>query len=386
MSEAAPVVPYNKNNPFLAAITENRPLSKPGSAKDTRHFVINLAGSGLRYQPGYSLGVFPQNPPVLVEQLIARLGLDADAGLALPDGRTKPLRRVLREDVTLNRVNKKFVRAVAERLPAGRRDELLIVSGNEAALDDYLYPRDCLDVLDEFPGASFTAAELVASLSRVNPRLYSIASSQAKHPDEAHLTVAVIRYHTGGRDKKGLCSGFLADDAPLNARTLPVFLTPNKHFKLPDADTTSVIMVGPGTGIAPFRAFLEERETRGATGRNWLFFGDQHRATDFLYEEEFEAWRRRGLLTRLDTAFSRDQAHKIYVQDRLREHGAELWRWLQDGAYFYVCGDAKRMAKDVHQTLLDIVQQHGEMSLAAANEYVSQTLMKDERRYARDVY
>ncbi|MDR1146186.1 MAG: sulfite reductase subunit alpha [Verrucomicrobiales bacterium] len=387
MSEAAPVVPYNKNNPFLAAITENRPLSKLGSAKDTRHFVINLAGSGLRYQPGYSLGVFPQNPPALVEQLIARLGLDADAGLAQPDGRTKPLRRVLREDVTLNRVNKKFVRAVAERLPAGRqKEQLLTISGNDEALGDYIYPRDCLDVLDEFPGASFTAAELTASLSRVNPRLYSIASSQAKHPDEAHLTVAVIRYHARGRDKKGLCSGFLADDAPLRVNALPVFLTPNKHFKLPDADTTSVIMVGPGTGIAPFRAFLEERETRGATGRNWLLFGDQHRATDFLYEEEFEAWRRRGLLTRLDTAFSRDQAHKIYVQDRLREHGAELWRWLQDGAYFYVCGDAKRMAKDVHQALLDIARQHGGLAPAAANEYVSQTLMKDERRYARDVY
>jgi sulfite reductase (NADPH) flavoprotein alpha-component len=386
MSETAPS-PYNKNNPFLAKIMENRSLSKTGSAKDTRHFIISLEGSGLRYDPGYSLGVFPRNAPVLVDELIGRLGLDAGHGIVQRDGSVKSLRGVLLEDLTLNRANRKFVRALAEKLPAGvKRDELLAVAGDEEVLGEYVYTRDYVDLLDEFPGARFTAEELVESLSRVNPRLYSIASSLAKHPGEVHLTVAIVRYHTHGRDKKGLCSGFLADDTVLNVSNLPVFLAANRHFKLPDDDGVPIIMVGPGTGIAPFRAFLEEREVRGARGRNWLFFGDQHRATDFLYEEEFDAWQKGGLLTRLSTAFSRDQAHKIYVQDRMRENGAELWRWLKGGAYFYVCGDAKRMAKDVHQALIDIAVQHGGLDTGQAGEYVGKTLMKEEKRYVRDVY
>jgi sulfite reductase (NADPH) flavoprotein alpha-component len=389
MSEAAVPAPnpYNKNNPFLAKITENHSLSKPGSRKDTRHLVINLTGSGLQYQPGYSLGVFPQNPPELADELMARLGLDGDYGVAQKDGSVKPLRRVLLEDLTLNRASKKFVKALAGKLPAGaKKEELLAISGGEELLDEYVFSRDYMDLLNEFPGASFTAEELIENLSRVNPRLYSIASSQARHPGEVHLTVAIVRYRTHGRDKKGLCSGYLADDAPLNVSGLPVFLAPNKHFKLPDDNDAPIVMVGPGTGIAPFRAFLEEREVRGASGRNWLFFGDQHRATDFLYEEEFDVWLKSGLLTRLDTAFSRDQDHKIYVQDRMRENGEELWHWLQGGAYFYVCGDAKRMAKDVHQALMDIAMQHGGLSPAAADEYINKTLMKDERRYVRDVY
>jgi sulfite reductase (NADPH) flavoprotein alpha-component len=389
MSEATPTAPspYNKNNPFLAKITENRSLSKTGSAKDTRHFIINLEGSGLQYNPGYSLGVFPQNAPALVDELIAKLGLDANHGIAQKDGSTKPLRKMLLEDLTLNRANKKFVKAIAEKLPAGaKKDELLAISGNEEVLGEYIFTRDYIDLLNEFPGAKFTAEELVENLSRVNPRLYSIASSLAKHPGEVHLTVAIVRYHTHGRDKKGLCSGFLADDTTLNVNNLPVFLAANKHFKLPDDDNTPIIMVGPGTGIAPFRAFLEEREVRGAKGKNWLFFGDQHKATDFLYEEEFDAWQKGGLLTKLSTAFSRDQIHKIYVQDRMRENGAELWQWLKDGAYFYVCGDAKRMAKDVHQALIDIAVQHGGLATEQAEEYVNKTLMKDEKRYVRDVY
>ncbi|MDR1192548.1 MAG: sulfite reductase subunit alpha [Verrucomicrobiales bacterium] len=389
MSTIAPIAPsqFNKNNPFLATVTENRLLGKSGSIKDTRHLVVNIKGSGWQYQPGWSLGVFPKNPPVLVDDLVARLGLDADARLAQKDGSTKALRRVLSEDLTLNRASKKFVRAVAEKLPAGaRKDGLLTVSGSEEALGEYVYSRDYIDVLNEFPEVKFTAEELVGNLSRVNPRLYSIASSQAKHPDEVHLIVAVVRYSSHGRDKKGLCSGFLADDTTLNVANLPVFLTQNKHFSLPADHDAPVIMVGPGTGIAPFRAFLEEREVRGARGRNWLFFGDQHRATDFVYEDEFAAWQRGGLLTKLSTAFSRDQAHKIYVQDRMREEGAELWQWLKAGAYFYVCGDAKRMAKDVHQALIDIAARHGGLSPSAADEYVNKTLMKDERRYVRDVY
>ena len=385
ITSAAPSA-FNKNNPFLAKITENRLLSKAGSIKDTRHFIINLEGSGLQYNPGYSLGVFPKNPVALVDGLIAKLGLDANHELALKTG-TKSLRRVLSEDLTLNRVSKKFVKAVAEKLPEGEQKAgLLAISGNEESLNEYVFTRDYLDVLNEYPGVKFTAEELVENVSRINPRLYSIASSQAKHPGEVHLTVAIVRYQTHGRDKKGLCSGWLADDTTLNVSEVPVFLAPNKHFKLPDNPDTPVIMVGPGTGIAPFRAFLEEREVSGAKGRNWLFFGDQHKASDFLYEEEFEAWQKSGLLSKLSLAWSRDQAHKIYVQDKMRESGAELWQWLKDGAYFYVCGDAKRMAKDVHQALIDIAVQHGGLAPEAADEYVNKTLMKDERRYVRDVY
>jgi sulfite reductase (NADPH) flavoprotein alpha-component len=388
ISATTPVAPspYNKNNPFMAKITENRLLSKTGSIKDTRHMIINLAGSGLQYNPGYSLGVFPKNPAALVDQVIAKLGLNANHQLVQKSG-TKALRQVLSEDLTLNRVSKKFVKAVAEKLPDGaKKDGLLAISADEEKLNDYVYTRDYLDVLSEFPEVKFTAEELVENISRVNPRLYSIASSQKKHHGEVHLTVAIVRYNTHGRDKKGLCSGYLADDTTLNANNLPVFLAPNKHFKLPDDSNVSVIMVGPGTGIAPFRAFLEEREVSGAKGKNWLFFGDQHKATDFLYEEEFDAWLKSGLLTKFDAAWSRDQAHKIYVQDKLRENGAELWQWLKGGAYFYVCGDAKRMAKDVHQALIDIAIKHGGLSPEAADEYINKTLMKDERRYVRDVY
>ena len=362
MSETPPII-YNKNNPFPATITENRLLSK--GDKETRHFIVNIAGSGLRYQPGYSLAVFPRNPPALT----AALGLPPDVPVAL------------------NRVSKKFVRAVAEKLPAGaRRDALTALVADEEKLNEYVYTRDYLDVTAEFPEAKFTADELIENATRVNPRLYSIASSQKKSPNEIHLVVAVVSWHTHGRDKKGLCSGYLAYDAPLHTAAVPVFLAPNKHFKLPDNPDTPIIMVGPGVGVAPFRAFLEDREATGAKGKNWLFFGDRRRATDFLYEDEFTAWQKSGLLTKLSLAFSRDQDHKIYVQDRMREEGAELWAQLQAGAYFYVCGDAKRMAKDVHAALIDIAQKHGGLTPEAADQYVNQTLMKDERRYVRDVY
>lgn len=386
MTTPTPASTYNKNNPFLATITENRLLNKPGSAKETRHFVINIAGSGLDYSPGYSLGVFPSNPESLVNELLEAANLDGSSIVKTKTGEAT-LRSLLTHDLTLNRVGKKFVKAVAEKLPEGAaRAELNAIVEDAEKLEAFIFDRDCVDVLLQYPGATFTAQELVDSLSRSVPRLYSIASSPAKHPGEVHLTVAIVRYTSHQRAKKGFCSGYLADDAPLHRAEVPVFMAPNKHFHLPPDGATDIIMVGPGTGIAPFRAFLEQREINGDRGRNWLFFGDQHRATDFLYEEEFVAWQKSGLLTRLDTAFSRDQAHKIYVQDRMREAGAEIWRWLQNGAYFYVCGDAKRMAKDVHQALIDIVREHGGLDEAAASEYVNTTLMKTERRYLRDVY
>lgn len=390
MSETAvkaPASPYNKNNPFLAKITEKPVLNKAGSEKETRHIVVNLSGSGLQYSPGYSLGVFGTNDPAAVSELLGLLGIDPASPIAQKDGSSKPLSDVLLREYTLNRAGTKLIKALAEKLPAGpKKDEFAALVADEAKLAEFVFSRDVFEVFQYAGYKPGSAAELLEMVNKSVPRLYSIASSQAKHPDEVHLTVAIVRYETHGRKKKGLVSGYLADHTTTGAAEVPVFLAPNKHFKLPENPATPVIMVGPGTGIAPFRAFLEQREMDKASGPNWLFFGDQRRACDFLYEEEFLAWQKAGLLTKLSTAFSRDQAHKIYVQDRMREEGAELWKWLQQGAYFYVCGDAKRMAKDVHQALLSIAQEHGGLSPEAATEYIEKTLAKDERRYLRDVY
>jgi sulfite reductase (NADPH) flavoprotein alpha-component len=383
----APASIYNKNNPFLAKITEKNVLNKPGSDKETRHIVVNISGSDLQYSPGYSLGVFGTNDPADADALLQVLALDPAHPIAQKDGSNKSLRELLIKEYTLNRAGTKLVKALAEKLPAGpKKDEFAATVADEAKLAAYIFTRDVLDVYQDSGYKPASAEEFLETLNKSVPRLYSIASSQAKHPDEVHLTVAVVRYETHGRKKKGLASGYLADHTTLGVNEVPVFLAANKHFKLPDDPSTPVIMVGPGTGIAPFRAFLEQREADGAKGPNWLFFGDQKQAVDFLYEDEFNAWQKSGLLTKLSTAFSRDQAQKIYVQDRMKENAAELWDWLQRGAYFYVCGDAKRMAKDVHQTLIAIAQEQGGLTPEAATEFIEKTLAKDQRRYLRDVY
>jgi len=386
-SESVPS-PYSKNNPYLAKVTENRLLTKPESEKETRHIVIDLGDSGISYNPGFSLGVFAKNPATTVAEVLSRLGLDGTVPVKDATGKETPLAEVLLSNVTLNRVTKKFAKAVLEKLPEGdKKAELAGHLSDEEKASAYVFTRDVVDVLIEYPQASFTAEELLANLPKSNPRLYSIASSQAKVGKEVHLTIGIVRYTTHDRAKRGLASGYLADDAPLGVNSLPVFMSANKHFKLPENPETPVIMVGPGTGIAPFRAFLQEREVTGAKGKNWLFFGEQRHSTDFLYQEEFEAYVNSGLLTKFHTAFSRDQGQKIYVQDRMRQNGAELWKWLkEEGAYFYVCGDAKRMAKDVHQTLIDIGVEFGGLSLEESGLYVNTTLMKTEKRYLRDVY
>lgn len=378
---------YSLKNPFMACLTENRQLNKAGSAKDTRHLVIGLEGSGLTYGVGAALGVFPRNPAPVVAQLLSLLQLDPEYPVQdLKLGATT-LQTVLTSQMALNRVTKKFVQAIHDKLPAGHlKTDLEGIIATPELFDQYIWDRDCIDVLLEYPGARLTPEELVTLQSKANPRLYSIASSHDAHPGEVHLTVAVVQYTTHGRKKLGLTSGFLGHGVELHTPTVPVYVQPSRHFHLPTDGNTPIIMVGPGTGIAPFRAFLEQRAYDGAKGANWLFFGDQHRACDYLYEEELAAFQQKGVLNRLDTAFSRDQANKIYVQDRMREHGAELWKWLQDGACFYVCGDAKRMAKDVHQALLDIAARHGGLSPEAAKEYIEVTLAKTERRYLRDVY
>ncbi len=380
--------PYSRKNPFLAELIKHERLTQPGSLKDTRHFVLDLADSGLTYTPGDSLGAFARNPPALVDEVITLLGFDA--GSVVKDGKGQPttLRRSLLEDHTLNRANRKIMSGLAERIPQGeQRNHLMELVDNSDSLSDYLNSRDYVDVLREFDEARFESPEsFLSHLSPVVPRLYSIASSLQAHPGEVHICIAVVRYETHGRAKKGLASGFFADDAEMFVKNIPVYVQESRTFRLPKDNATDIIMCGPGTGLAPFRAFLEQRTLDGATGRNWLFFGEQHRATDFLYSNELLDYQKKGKLHRLDLAFSRDQPEKIYVQNRMLEQAKELWSWLQNGAYFYVCGDAKRMAKDVHQTLINITQKEGGMSPETAANYVNTTLMRTERRYLRDVY
>lgn len=380
---------YSKDQPFPAIVTENRLLTKPGSAKETRHFVVSLAGSGLHYQAGDSLGVFPTNRREEVEEILRRLGATGEervspAMLKLAEPIT--LREALTARLALAGPTPRFVGLLAEKATEpGEKARLTGMLAPEAkpVLTTFLEERQFVDLLAEFPSAKLTAQEFADQLRRLMPRLYSIASSPLLHANEVHLTVAVVRYETNHRERFGVCSTFLADRVQVGATPTPVFVS-HSHFGPPDDGAKDAIMVGPGTGIAPFRAFVQERVASGATGRNWVFFGDQHRATDFLYEEEWSAWCAAGKVARLDTAFSRDQTRKIYVQDRLREHAKEVWRWLAGGGHFYVCGDAKRMAKDVDVALHDIVAQEGGMEAAAAAEYVKQ--MRRDRRYQRDVY
>ncbi len=377
-SAPAPAV-YSRKNPYFAELIRHEQLTGPGSLKDTRHFVLALGNSGLTYTPGDSLGAFARNPPGLVDELIALLGFPAGTAVKNHLGYSTALREALLKD---------FMSGLAERIPQGeQRNHLMEIVDNSEVLGEYIYSRDYIDILKDFDEARFETPEsFLENLSPIVPRLYSIASSLQAHPGEVHLCISVVRFESHGREKKGLASGFFADHAELFVKNIPVYVQESRTFRLPTDKSTDIIMVGPGTGIAPFRAFLEQRVLEGANGRNWLIFGEQHRATDFLYGEEFLAHQKKGTLHRLDLAFSRDQEHKIYVQHRMLENAQELWAWLQKGAYFYVCGDAKRMAKDVHQTLIEIARTQGGLSPEKAAEYVNTTLMRTERRYLRDVY
>ena len=389
MSAPATAHVYHKDHPFPARLKENRLLNNPGTAKETRHYAVDISGSGLTYKVGDSLGIYPTNRPAEVEEIIGRLGAGGDERVApampkLPA--PVPLREALAARLTLAGPTRKFLEAVAARATApAEKEKLAALLAPEAAevCKLFLAEREFVDLLAEFPSAKFTPQEFVDHLRRMVPRLYSIASSPKIFPDEIHLTVGTLRYTTNHRERVGVCSTFLSDRVQLGSTPVPVFVF-HSHFGLPEDGARDIIMVGPGTGIAPFRAFLQEREATGARGRDWLFFGDQHRATDYLYEQDWAGWLAKGRLTRIDTAFSRDQPRKIYVQDRMRENAAELWKWIGADAYFYVCGDAKRMAGDVDQALHDIIAEQGGMTVAAAADYVKQ--MKKDRRYQRDVY
>ena len=389
MSDAADPSAFSKDRPFPARITDHRLLNQPGSAKETRHFAVSLAGSGLHYKAGDSLGVFPANRPEEVAELLRLLGATGDepvspAMLKLPA--PIPLREALTARLALAKPTRKMVEALAApTTSAAEKAKLagLLAPESKDMLAHWLEEREFVDLLAEFPGAKLTPQEFVDHLRKLMPRLYSIASSPKVFPTEVHLTVAVVRYETNHRSRVGVASTFLTDRVQAHATPVPVFVS-HSHFGVPEDGARDCIMVGPGTGVAPFRAFMQERVAAAAAGRNWLFFGDQHRATDFLYGEEWVAWQAAGKLARLDLAFSRDQILKVYVQDRMRENAAELWAWLQGGAHFYVCGDAKRMAKDVDTALHDVISQQGGMTMLQATDYVKQ--MKKDKRYQRDVY
>jgi sulfite reductase (NADPH) flavoprotein alpha-component len=372
---------YNRKNPFPGTMRVNRLVTAPSSSKETRHYEISIAGSGMSYEAGDALCVVPTNCPELVKDLLQAIGCNGDEDEPV-NGEFTSLSEALRTQFEIKTPSKELVEEIASR--SGNKElNAILESGDKDKLADYLWGRDILDLLRQNPGCEFSAAEFIALLKPLQHRAYSISSSGKVYPDSVHLTVASVRYDSFGRQHKGVCSTFLADLVNENTE-VRCFFTPNKVFRVPDDNSLPMIMVGPGTGLAPFRAFLQEREYRGAPGKNWLFFGDRNAATDFMYRDEIEAMQAKGLLTRLDLAFSRDQAEKIYVQDRMREHGAELFAWLEEGGYFFVCGDAYRMAKDVDKALHDVIAEHGKMSEQQAIDYVNQ--LKKDKRYVRDVY
>ena len=380
--ESAHAKTYSRTNPFPARLITNRKLNTPGSAKDTRHFEISLEGSGLTYEVGDALGVLPQNCPALVDEIIRALGCDGEEAVTEPSGKETSLRSALLRCHQITKPGSSFLQSIADK--AGDVElKALLDPARKAELDKFLHGREIIDLLLRCPSAKFAPKEFVGLLAKLQPRLYSISSSPKAHPGEVHLTVAAVRYESHGRARKGICSTFLADRVDADT-PVPVFVQTSHGFRLPADGNKPVIMIGPGTGIAPFRAFLEERRAIGARGKSWLFFGDQQKKCDFLYQEQLEAMLAEGSLTRLDTAFSRDQAGKIYVQTRMLEHGAELWRWLEDGAHLYVCGDARRMAKDVDAALHEVIQKVGDKTAEQAKDYVAR--LKADKRYQRDVY
>jgi len=374
---------YSRKNPFPASLKVNRLLTGEGSEKETRHFELALHGSGLHYECGDSLGVFATNCPQLVDDMLRALHFSGDEPVQGTDGSAKPIRQALIEDYAITQPDKKFLKLLAEKADAAPTlSEMLHDPLRKKDLDDYLWGLEIIDFLLQHPSAHFTPDEFVGTLRKLQPRLYSIASSLKAHPEEVHLTIAAVRYASHGRKRKGVASTFLADRVS-NDTPVPVFVHTAKGFRLPEDGSTPIIMVGPGTGVAPFRAYIEERRITGATGKNWLFFGEQRSQSDFFYREEFEAAVAAGDLT-LTTAFSRDQSHKIYVQHRMLEHAADIWKWLQEGAHFFVCGDAARMAKDVDTALQQIVEQQGDQSPESAAAYIEG--LKKDKRYKRDVY
>ncbi len=372
---------YSRTNPFRAEVLENINLNGRGSNKETRHLELSLEGSGLTFEPGDSLGVYPENDPTLVDRLINELNLNPTEEVQInKQGESRSVKEALTTNFEITVLTKALLEKASAFLKNNDLKELL---ANDEKVKEYIDGRDMLDLVSDFGPWNGSAQDFISILRKLPSRLYSIASSLSANEEEVHLTIGAVRYEAHGRERNGVCS-ILCADRLQPGDTLPVYIQHNQNFKLPENPDTPIIMVGPGTGIAPFRSFIQEREEQGAEGKSWLFFGDQHFVTDFLYQTEWQNWLKDGVLTRMDVAFSRDTDEKVYVQNRMLENSKELFEWLQEGAAFYICGDEKKMAHDVHNTLLDIIEKEGGMSREDAEKYLSD--MQQQKRYQRDVY
>jgi sulfite reductase (NADPH) flavoprotein alpha-component len=372
---------YSRTNPFRAEVLDNLNLNGRGSNKETRHLELSLEGSGISFQPGDSLGIYPENDPELVDLLLADLKWNPEESVTInKQGEVLSLRDALTTHYEITTLTKPLLEKAAKL--TGNSDLQELINDSEK-VKSYLEGHDLLDVVRDFGPLLSTPQEFVSILRKMPARLYSIASSLTANPDEVHLTIGAVRYHANGRDRKGVCSIFTADRLQ-PGDSVPIYIQQNENFKLPANPETPIIMVGPGTGVAPFRSFMQEREEIGAEGKSWMFFGDQHFVTDFLYQTEWQKWLKDGVLTKMDVAFSRDTAEKVYVQHRMLEQSEELFQWLQEGAHVYICGDEKHMAHDVHQTLIGIIEKEGSLSREEAEAYLAD--MQQQKRYQRDVY
>lgn len=377
---------YHKDHPFLAKLIHRRVLNKAGGLKQTYHFELDLSGSDITYQCGDSVGVYVQNDPATVATILKALRLDPAALVQLPAKEPMSVEKALLQHCSLSQPTPNFLRwmlpLVADSAEKAKLTELLVPE-NEETLRDYLKAREFIDLAEDFSSLHTSPQDYVLQLRKLMPRLYSIASSPVLYPSHVHLTVDKLSYSTNGRVRQGVASSYLADRAPLGEASIPIFLAPS-HFRLPEDIHQDVMMIGPGTGVAPFRGFMQERIARGSKGRSWLFFGAQQRQTDYLYEDEWEAYLSQGYLSAISLAFSRDQADKVYVQHKMLEAADQLWSWLEAGAYVYVCGDAKAMAKDVEAAFLQIIMDKGKRDLDSAKSYLK--ALKKASRYQRDVY
>jgi sulfite reductase (NADPH) flavoprotein alpha-component len=373
---------YTRNSPYISYVRVNHLLTAEGSEKETRHVELALE-EGMTYTPGDAVGIIPENRPEAVADALAALGFKGDERVLDHYKVEISLEEALRTRLGIGKLARGSVGQYAKLAPEIEGLKVMIGPENKARAEEYCWGREFVDLASDFPGVVKEPQQLFNVLQRLTPRMYSIASSQAMHKDNVQTTVRVIRYESHGRDRQGVASGHLGDRAGVG-ETMPIFLHSNANFRLPEDTSAPVIMIGPGTGIAPFRAFLEERQATGQPGDNWLFFGEQRENMDFLYKDQLLSMVKDGVLKRLDTAFSRDQHNKVYVQDKMQEQAAELFRWLERGAYFYVCGDATRMAKDVETALLDVIARGSNGTLEHAAEYLA--AMKKQKRYQRDVY
>ncbi|OLS40971.1 sulfite reductase subunit alpha [Bacillus sp. MRMR6] len=376
-------LPFSRNNPFQAKVLKNSNLNGTSSSKETRHIELSLQGSGLSYMPGDALGIIPENDPELVASLLTEMEWNEEELVIVnKQGDTQPLKEALTTYFEITLLTKKILQQAAAFTENEELQNLVLVE-NSNRLKEYCNGRDLLDLFRDFGPWKASAQEIVSLLRKMPPRLYSIASSIAANPEEVHLTIGAVRYLAHARERKGVCS-ILCAERIQEGDTVPVFVQTNKHFRLPESQDKDIIMVGPGTGIAPFRSFIQERAVNPKAGRSWLFFGDQHAASDFLYQDELENYQQDGVLTRIDSAFSRDTSQKVYVQHKMLENSKELFEWLENGAYFYVCGDKEYMAKDVNEALITVIENEGSLDRDAAEAYLKD--LQKQGRYLRDVY